>query len=120
MALTDPQSITISGSAVSLPRVDTGNNSSVYRSADGNVDMQIGHTYGRRNRHRIRLHTAKVSADPISPTLNRPFDMGINMVIDVPDTGYTPAEAKANVDALLAYLTASSGAIVTKLLGGES
>ena len=120
MALTDPQSVTISGSAVSLPRITTGDNSAGYRSADGYTDMQISHTYGRRNRHRIRLHNSKYAADPLSPALNRPFDMSMNVVIDVPDSGYTAAEAKAVCDALLAYLSASSGAVVTKLLGGES
>jgi len=120
MALTDPQSVTISGAAVSLPRVTTGDNSAGYRSADGYVDMQVGHTYGRRNRHRIRLHHSKYAADPLSPALNRPFDMSVNVVIDVPDAGYSATEAKAVVDALLAYLTASSSAVVTKLIGGES
>jgi len=42
------------------------------------------------------------------------------MVVDVPVNGYTVAEAKAVVDALVAYLTASTGAQVTKLLGGEN
>nr|UJQ85027.1 MAG: hypothetical protein 2 [Leviviridae sp.] len=120
MAFTDPQSVTINAVATSLPRVTTGENSAGYRSADGFVDMQISHTYGRRNRHRVRLHHSKVAADPLSPALNRPFDMSINIVIDVPDTGYSAAEQKQIVDAMTAYLTASSGANVTKILGGES
>jgi len=120
MALTDPQVVTINAVATSLARVTTGENSAGYRSADGFVDMQISHTYGRRNRHRIRLHHSKVAADPMSPALNRPFDMSMNVVLDVPDTGYTAAEQKQIIDALVAYLAASSGAIVTKILGGES
>jgi hypothetical protein len=120
MALSDPQSVTINSVAVSLPRVTTGENSAGYRSADGFADMQISHTYGRRNRHRIRLHHSKVAADPLSPALNRPFDMSVNIVFDVPDTGYSLTEQKQIVDAITAYLTASSGANVTKLLGGES
>ena len=120
MALSDPQSVTINAVAVSLPRVTTGENSAGYRSADGFVDMQIAHTYGRRNRHRIRLHHSKVAADPLSPALNRPFDMSVNVVFDVPDTGYTATEQKQVIDALVAYLSASGGGNVTKLLGGES
>lgn len=120
MALTDPQSITISGSAVSLPRVTTGENSAGYRSADGFVDMQTKHTYGRRNRHQTRLHHSKTAADPLSPALNRPFDMSVNITFDVPDTGYTAAEQKAVVDAFFAYLSANSGAVIAKILGGES
>jgi hypothetical protein len=42
------------------------------------------------------------------------------LVIDTPVTGYTVAEAKAIVDGLMGYLTASSGAATTKLLGGEN
>ena len=42
------------------------------------------------------------------------------MVIDVPETGYTITEQKQIVDALVAYLTVSTGANVTKLLGNES
>jgi hypothetical protein len=42
------------------------------------------------------------------------------MVVDVPVFGYTVAEAKVIVDGLVAYLTASSGARVTQILGGES
>jgi hypothetical protein len=46
--------------------------------------------------------------------------MSAYVVIDVPTTGYTIAEQKQIVDALTAYLTASSGAKVTQLLGGEN
>jgi hypothetical protein len=40
-------------------------------------------------------------------------------VVDCPTVGYTLTEKKQLVDALTAYLTASSGARVTQLLGGE-
>jgi hypothetical protein len=46
--------------------------------------------------------------------------MSTYIVCDVPATGYTIAEQKDIVDALVKYLTASTGANVTKLLGGES
>jgi len=42
------------------------------------------------------------------------------MVVDVPVNGYTVTEEKALVDALVAYLQASTGARVTQLLGGEN
>jgi hypothetical protein len=42
------------------------------------------------------------------------------MVVDTPVNGFTVAEAKGVVDALVAYLTASTGAKVTQLLGGEN
>jgi hypothetical protein len=46
--------------------------------------------------------------------------MSVYLVADVPVNGYTVAEQKIVVDALVAYLTASTGARVTQLLGGEN
>lgn len=46
--------------------------------------------------------------------------MSAYLVVDTPITGFTVAEAKQIVDALTGYLTASSGAKVTNILGGES
>jgi hypothetical protein len=47
--------------------------------------------------------------------------MSTYLVVDLPAAGgYTVAEAKLIVDGLTAYLTASSGAKVTQLLGGEN
>jgi hypothetical protein len=46
--------------------------------------------------------------------------MACYVVVDVPKVGYTITEQKQLVDALAAYLTASSGAAITRLLGGES
>jgi len=46
--------------------------------------------------------------------------MSVTLVADVPVNGYSVTEEKAVVDALVAYLTASTGARVTQLLGGES
>ena len=46
--------------------------------------------------------------------------MSVSLTVDAPLTGYTVAEVKQIVDGLTAYLTASSGAKVTQLLGGEA
>jgi hypothetical protein len=45
--------------------------------------------------------------------------MSAYLVIDMPINGYSATEAKQIVDALTAYLTASSGGNVTRVLGGE-
>jgi hypothetical protein len=73
-----------------------------------------------RLRHTVRLYNRKVAADPLDSTLNAYFDMALNLTIDRPAVGYTIAEAKSVCDALFAHLTASSGAPITQLLGGES
>lgn len=120
MAYADPQSVTISGTPVSLPRTGSGPNAGTFTSADGLVRMTVSHAYGRRNRRTIRLEHAKVAPDPFVPSQNARYSMSTYIVIDTPTTGYTAGDAKAIVDALTAYLTASTGANVTKLLGGEN
>lgn len=120
MALTDPQSVTINAVAVSLPRTSTGTNSSVYTSNDGLVKETWSHQYGRSGRHLVRLDHSKIAANPFDSSLNAKYSMAAYMVIDVPPVGYTVTEAKQVVDGLIAQLNASSGALITKLIGGEN
>lgn len=120
MAFADPQSVTIAGTAVSLPRISSGPNSSVYQSADGNTRMTISHANGKRFRRTIRLQHQKIAGDPLVPTSNAQFSMTAYVVVDVPKVGYTIAQQKEVVDGLTAYLTATAGASTTKLLGGEN
>lgn len=120
MSFADPQSVTIASVAQSMPRVSSGPNAGLFQTNDGLVSLSVSHTYGRRNRHTIRLNHAKVAADPFAPSVNQKFSMSMICSIDVPPTGYTVAQAKDVVDALVAYLAASTGAKVTQLLGGEN
>jgi len=120
MAFADPQSVTINAIAQSLPRVSSGDGTGVFRKDDGLVSLSVSHTYGKRTRRLIRLDHAKIAADPLMASINVRLNAAVYLVIDTPQTGYTVAEAKQLVDALTAYLTASSGARATQLLGGEN
>lgn len=120
MAFADPQTVTINAIAKTLPRVNVGTNQSVYLKDDQEVKLTASHQYGKRIRRSIRLDHRKTAADPLISSQNIIYTMSAYLVVDVPVTGYTVAEAKQIVDGLLAYLTASSGAQVTKLLGGEN
>jgi len=120
MAYTDPQSVTINAVANSLPRTSNGVNSGVFTKDDGNVKLSVSHAYGKRTRRTIRLDHRKIAPDPLVSAQNIEFSMSAYIVVDVPLTGYTITEQKQIVDALTAYLTASSGARVTQLLGGEN
>jgi hypothetical protein len=115
----DPQSVTINAVANNLPRVSAGVNSGEFRKDDGNVVLKFSHQYGKRTRRQVRLDLSKIAADPLISSTNIKYSMSAYLVVDVPVTGFTVAEAKQVVDGLTAYLTASSGANVTKLLGGE-
>lgn len=116
----DPQSVTISGSAISMPRVSGGVNSGTFTSNDGIATLKVAHQYGRRNRRKIELDHTKVSPDPFLPTTNVQVGMGVYLVVDAPKVGYTVAEQKAVIDGFLASLSATSGALITKFLGGEN
>jgi hypothetical protein len=120
MSFADPQSVTINSVANSLPRVSSGVNTGSFSKDDGTVRLTISHAYGKRNRRTIRVDHKKVAADPFSSSVNAEYSMSAYIVVDVPKVGYTIAEQKQIVDALTGYLTATSGARVTQLLGGEN
>lgn len=119
--LADPQSVTpTGGSAVSLPTIGRGPASSVYQSADGTMKLTISHTFAKRNRYQARLDFSKIAADPLVSAQNIKYSMSAYLVMDTPITGFTVAEAMAVAGGLLAYLSASTNAKVTSILGGET
>jgi len=120
MSYADPQSVTINAIANSLPRTSAGINAGAFRSSDGLVELSVSHQYGKRTRRAIRLTQSKISADALVPSQNVRSSMSVMLVVDVPVNGYTVTEEKYVADALIAYLTASSGSKVTQLLGGEN
>lgn len=122
MAYADPQSVTINAVANSLPRVSSGDNKGAFRKDDGLVSLSMSHSYDKRGSasRLIKLEHSKIASDPLMAGQSIPTGMSVHMVVKTPAVGYTLTEAKQIVDALTAYLTASSGARVTQLLGGES
>lgn len=120
MALADPQSVTINAIAQTLPRVSSGDGRGAFRKDDATVELLATHNNGKRLRHTVRLNHSKVAVDPLVPTVNAPYSMSVIMTIDVPIVGYSLTEQKQIVDGFTAWTTASSGANLTKILGGES
>jgi hypothetical protein len=120
MALADPTSVTINAVAVSLPRISSEKNKGVYQSNDSLVTETASHQYGKRNRHLFRIDHSKIAPDPLISSQNIKYSMSFYIVADVPVTGYTVAEQKQVVDGFIAQLNASSGALITKVLGGEN
>lgn len=120
MSFSDPQSIKISGTTSSLPRVSVGKFDSEYLSADGNITLSASSQYGARTRRVIRVDTSKITTDPFIPANNVKVSMSNYLVFDLPPAGYTAAEAKAVYDGFIEALGKSESALITKLLGGES
>lgn len=120
MAYTDPQSVTISGVASSLPRTSVGTNESTYTSADGLIVVKASNAYGRRTRRVLRIDHAKITTDPFIPAQNVKVSMSNYLVFDLPPAGYTNTEALAVYAGFKTMFTAASDLLITKLLGGES
>jgi len=120
MALTDPQTVTISGTTTSLPRTSVDETESEYSSSDGLIKLLASHSYGKRTRRLIRIDHAKLAADVFKPAENVKVGMAVYTVFDLPPAGYTGAEALAVWTGFNTQLTAASNAVVTKILGGES
>lgn len=122
MALSDPQSITISAVTSPLPRTFAEGDESHYTSADGLIQLSLNHTFAKQGRIRrlLRLDHSKLTSDPFKPSENVKVTMAVYNVFDLPPAGYTAAEALAVYTGFKALYTASSDAIITKLLGGES
>jgi len=117
---TDPQAVTISGSAKSLNRTVSTESGSRFATADRAHQMSVSHSYGKqRTRHEARLKVDTLVANPLVSGQFVNSSMSVYLVVDVPN-GYDTATAKANTDGLIANLSASSGANITKLIGGES
>jgi hypothetical protein len=121
MALSDPQTLTIGGTATTLSRVESNGGTSTYSKDDGTVVLKASHSRGKtRTRRSVRLDLTKVVADPYASGVSRPVSMSAFVNVDVPNLGLTLAEQKDLVTALVTALTASSGALLTKILGGEN
>nr|QDH91450.1 MAG: hypothetical protein H2Bulk36754_000002 [Leviviridae sp.] len=120
MAFSDPQSITISGTPISLPRTFVEDTTSKYSSADGLVILTASHSLGKRNRRVLRVDHSKIAPDSFRPAENTEVSMSNYMVFDLPPTGYTNADAKAVYTGFKTLFTATSDALIDKLLGGES
>lgn len=115
----DPQSVTISGAAKSLPRVSSGEYSGQFRASDGAYTLSVKHTGGKRERSVVRLDTRKIGANPLDPTRNLPYTASVYLVLDAPaqSSGFTSTELEDLTKGLVAYLSAAN---VTKFVGKES
>ena len=118
--LSDPQSVTLAGTAVSLPRTATSGTGATYKAPDSTLVLETIHNYGRRNRAMVRVRQVKIAADPLIATTNRRLSLSAWLVVDMPPEGFSIAEQVSLVKALSDWLSASTYANTTKLVGGES
>lgn len=120
MAYTDPQSITVAGVAVPLPRTSFGVDEGAFSSSDRTYHLRIASSYGKRTRRTVRLSRDIISPDALNPSISSRQSMSAYIVVDTPVYGFSVVQQKELVDAFTAYLSGTSGARVTQLLGGEN
>jgi hypothetical protein len=121
MAFSDPQKVKVDGvTEVSLPRVNSGNFSSQYESADASVNLKLSTTNGRRKRHVARIDLSKIIASTLNPAQNEEASASAYLVIDRPQSGYSNTELRKLVEGLAGFLSATSYSATEKLLGSES
>lgn len=114
----DPQSVTLSGTAFSFPRIGGDLKSGIFANPDLQATLSLSHNVAKRERHVARFDHQKMAADVLQPATNKPYSMSTYLVVDAPLYGYTDTDLAAYVAGLTAWLAA--GTNVAKLLGGES
>nr|UJQ85727.1 MAG: hypothetical protein 1 [Leviviridae sp.] len=116
----EPISITVNAVAQSMNRTAMGVNSGAFAKDDGSHRLSISHSLGNFNQRIIRLDRKQTVADPLTTGEYYETTDSVWLVTRTPKSGLTLVQQKHLVDGFLTYLSASSGAAVTKLLGGES
>jgi hypothetical protein len=124
MSFADPQSVTFAAplpvGAVSLPRISVGANTSTYQSNDGYVKLSASSAIGKRARRVLRLDHSKLAPTQFDTMKNGLYSMSCYLVFDVPLSGYSTAEQLEVYRGLKGQMTASTDALISKLIGGEN
>ena len=119
MALTDPQSLTISGTTYTLARHTPASGRTEYVNSDGTVKLVILQSTGKRKRSSVRVEITKVAADPLT-AVNSYVSQAVYIMFDRPVVGFSDAEIVSVMTGLNTALAASSNALATRVVQGES
>jgi len=117
--LADPQAVTISGTAVSLPRLEERPETNVYSNRAENVDLYVTQKVDKSNVSRATVSLVKsvIVTDAVTGIKSRvPYSVTRSYTQPL---GVTVAEIEALDDALIAALSASTFALRKKVINGE-
>lgn len=117
--LTDPQSVTISGSTRTLPRLEERSETNVYSDRVNGVDLFVTQKVDKNGtlRSSTSLVRTSIVTDPLSDVKSRqPVSVSVSAAIP---QGYTVADAEALYTAITASLGASTNALLKRILAGE-
>lgn len=117
MALPDPLSLTLGG-AQSLAKIVDDGLKSQYLTSDNLLTETVSHTVNSKRRTMVRLDQSKVAADPLT-AVQKQLVGSTYVVFDFPLWGFSTADKIAQFTALSGQLTASTNALLTRILNGE-
>jgi len=120
MSFTDPVVVTINAVPFTMPRTSVVGDETVYTDPTGLVSVLASHESGKRTRRMLRINHSKLTTDPFKPAENVKVSMSFYLVFDIPPAGYTPTEAQQVYTGFNTWYTASTSAVIGKLLAGES
>lgn len=116
MAFTDPQTITVNTVAKICNRIKSDGYKSEYLTADEEFKLTISHQSSKnRTRRMVRVDQRVVAADPLT-AVNEYKSLGVYLVVDEPEYGFSDTEIDYVVQALGTWLSTAN---VTKLCGNE-
>jgi len=117
--LTDPQSVTISGTASSLPKLEQRADTSVYSNVADGVDLYVTQKGAKDGRRRATssLQKSVIVTDPITGLKSRiPYSVSVGVSYPI---GVATADVVALYTAESSALSATSNALLTKIVNGE-
>ncbi|DAD52182.1 coat protein [ssRNA phage Zoerhiza.4_16] len=128
---TDPISLTpgaaFDAGAVSLPRVSQQGSVSIYQAGPLTVNagsllkVTASHQLGRRIRRVLRCDYSDNAGSTLITGTTAPRSMSAYVVFDVPNAGqFSATDQLALFNGLKGTWSASTDALIKKLLGGES
>lgn len=88
--LSDPQSLVLNSSTLSVPAIGRGLDSSQYRATSaitnlvGDISFSVSHSYKRRNRFVVRMDFSTNTSDPFVPANYVRTSASVYVVIDAP------------------------------------
>jgi hypothetical protein len=117
--LNDPQAVTVSGTAITLPRLEERPETNVYSNRAENVDLYVTQKVDKSNvsRATVSLVKSTIVTDAITGIKSRvPYSVTRSYTIPL---GITTAEVEALDDALIAAIAASTFSLRKKVINGE-
>lgn len=117
--LSDPQSITIDGTATSLPRVLTGTREGLFESPNLSLSVETTAKNGRV-RTVARMQAEKITTDPLVATTNVLVSDSVAITINRPLNGFSDDDIVKQVTGFIGWLTASTNANLKKIVAGEN